>query len=105
MFDMQKMLKKAQEMQSKLSQVQDELAEMEVTGTAGGGLVTVTCNGKFEFKSVVIKPEALQGGAEELEDLVLAALKDATQKVLELTQQKMAGVTDGLNIPGLKLPF
>jgi DNA-binding protein YbaB len=63
----------------------------------------VVCNGKFEFKSVTISKEAA-GDAEMLQDLVLAALKDAAEKVNNSAEQKMSSLTSGLNIPGLKLP-
>ncbi|MBX2861244.1 MAG: YbaB/EbfC family nucleoid-associated protein [Vampirovibrio sp.] len=104
MFDIQKMMKQAQKMQAEMEKVQEEMANTEVTGTAGGGSVEVVCSGKHEFKSVKISPDAA-GDAEMLEDLILAALKDATQKVESLSEEKMSGIKSGLNMPGLKLPF
>ncbi len=101
-FDIQKMMKQAQKMQEQMATVQEELGHMEVTGSAGGGAVTVTCDGKGETKSVKISKEALED-VEMLEDLVLAAIKDASKKANDLAQEKMAGVTQGLKIPGM--PF
>lgn len=103
MFNMQQMMKQAQKMQDQMKQVQVEMENSEFTGTAGGGAVTVTCNGKYEFTKVALTNEAL-GDREMLEDLVLAALKDATGKVNSTMEQKMGAVTSGLNIPGLNLP-
>lgn len=102
MFDIQKMMKQAQKMQEQMSAVQDELATMEVVGSSGGGAVTITCDGQGNAKSVKISPDALDD-AETLEELVLAAIKDASQKTTDLTQSKMANVTNGLKIPGM--PF
>ncbi len=105
MFDIQKMMKQAQEMQGKMQKVQDELAVTDIEGSAGGGSVTVVCNGKVEFKSIKISPD-VAGDAEMLEDLILTALKDATDKATKMTEEKMQAVTGGLNIPGMpKLPF
>lgn len=102
-FDIQKMMKQAQKMQDDMNSVQAELERLEVQGSAGGGAVTVYCNGKQEFSRVKITKEALED-SEMLEDLVLAALKDANQKVADATRERMASVTAGLNIPGLNLP-
>lgn len=103
MFDIQQMMKQAQKMQDKMKQVQDELERTSFTGTAGGGAVSVTCNGKYEFTEVKISPDAA-ADAEMLEDLLLAALKDATGKVSKTMEEKMSDVTAGMNIPGMKLP-
>ncbi len=105
MFDLQKMMKQAQQMQTRMQEVQDELAAIDVEGTAGGGAVTVVCNGKMEFKSIKISPDAT-GETEMLEDLILTALKDASDKSTKMTEEKMKAVTGGMNIPGMpKLPF
>ncbi|MEB3287188.1 MAG: YbaB/EbfC family nucleoid-associated protein [Vampirovibrionales bacterium] len=104
MFDIQKMMKQAQKMQDQMQEVQKEMESRQFTGTAGGGAVTVVCNGKFEFLSVKISPEAAQD-AETLEDLMMAALKDATSTVSRTLEDEMKKVTAGMNIPGLKLPF
>lgn len=103
-LDIQKMMKQAQKIQQDMGQVQEELGKIIITGTAGGGAVTVTCNGKLEFTQVKISPEAA-GDPAMLEDLVLAAIQDATKKVNDITQEKMSSITNGLNIPGFKLPF
>ena len=105
MFDIQKMMKQAQQMQAKMQEVQAELEATEIEGSAGGGAVTVVCNGKLEFKSIKISPD-VAGNAEELEDLVLMALKDASDKAAKLAEKKMNDVTGGIKIPGMpKLPF
>lgn len=102
-FDLQKMMKQVQKVQSQMSSIQSELEEIEVTGTSGGGAVTVVCNGKLEFKSVKLTPDAIQD-LETLEDLFLSALKDANTQVAKLAEQKFSSVTSGLNIPGLSFP-
>jgi len=104
MFDLQKMMKKAQQMQDDMQKVQDELAATEIVGTAGGGKVLVKANGKHEFQGITIDPEVL-GDKDLLEDLIVTAMKDLNQKIAAITQQKMEKITGGLNIPGLKLPF
>jgi len=103
MFNMQQMMKQAQKMQDQMKGVQEEMERSEFTGTAGGGAVTITCNGKYEFISVKIKEDAM-ADRDMLEDLVLAALQDASNKVTETMEQKMSKITAGLNIPGFKLP-
>ena len=78
---MQNLMKQAQQMQAKLAEAQQQLEELEVTGTASGGLVQVTCNGKKSISSVSIKPEACDPDEPEmLEDLILAAINDAYAK-------------------------
>lgn len=103
MFNIQQMMKQAQKMQDQMKDVQTEMEGAEFTGTAGGGAVTITCNGKYEFTAVKIKEDAL-ADRDMLEDLVLAALKDVSNKVTDTMEQKMSTITAGLNIPGLKLP-
>jgi DNA-binding YbaB/EbfC family protein len=103
MFNIQQMMKQAQKMQDQMKDIQTEMERSEFTGTAGNGAVTVVCNGKYEFVSVKITPEGM-ADRELLEDLMLAALKDVSNKVTETMEQKMSKVTAGLNIPGLKLP-
>lgn len=101
------MLKQAQEMQTKMAEVQERLAAMEVEGTAGAGLVTVTISGKGEFKKVKIDPSLIDPDeAEVLEDLIVAAAGDAKAKVDETMQEEMSKLTGGLPLPpGMKLPF
>lgn len=98
-------MKQAQQMQENLRKAQEELASIEVTGNSGGGLVSVTMTCRHDVRRVAIDPSLLQDDKEVLEDLVAAAVNDAVRKVEDATQQKMAGLTGGLNIPGFKMPF
>lgn len=87
---MQNLMKQAQKMQQEMAKAQEELAETELTGSAGGGLVTVTVNGKNEFLGISIKPEAVDpDDVEMLEDLITAAMNDAREKAEELSKQKL----------------
>lgn len=98
-------MKQAQEMQENLRKVQEELAKHEVRGEAGGGLVAVTMTCRHDVKRVEID-DALTGDDKEvLEDLIAAAINDAVRKVEKTTQERMSGLTAGLNIPGLNLPL
>ena len=100
------MLKQAQQMQENLQRAQEELASLEVTGSAGGGVVTVTLNGQYLARGVSIDSGFIGGDREMLEDLVAAAINDAVRKVEELSRERMSGLTAGLSLPpGLKLPF
>lgn len=98
-------MKQAQAMQENLRKAQEELAHIEVNGSAAGGLVKVVMTCRHDVKRVNIDPELLKDDKEVIEDLVAAAMNDAVRKVEETTQQKMAGLTSGLGIPGLSLPF
>jgi nucleoid-associated protein EbfC len=99
------MMQKAQRMQENMQKVQEELAQMEVTGQAGGGAVKITLTGKFEARKVNIDPAVL-ADAEMLEDLMVAAINDAVGKANEESSRRMAAVTAGMPLPpGLKLPF
>ena len=98
-------MKQAQAMQENLRKAQEELATLEVTGTAGGGLVSVTMTCRHDVKGVQIDPSLMQDEKEVLEDLVAAALNDAVRKVEKLSQEKLSGLTAGMSIPGLNLPF
>ena len=99
------MMQQAQRMQDNLKRVQDELAVLEVTGSAGGGMVSVTLTGKMEVRRVHIDPSVL-GDAEMLEDLVTAAMNDAVNKANEESSKRMSAATAGMPLPpGLKLPF
>jgi len=99
------MMKQVQEMQSKMQDMQNELAEMEVSGQSGGGLVAVTLNGKGEMRSIKIDPSLLKPDeAEILEDLIVAATTDAKAKVDGVMQERMQSMAGGLPLPpGLKL--
>ena len=105
MKDMMKMLAKAQEIQGRMQQLQEELAGLEIEGQSGGGLVRVKLNGKMEARAVKIDPSLIKpDDAEMLEDLILAAFQDAKGKVETAMQEKMKDVTGGLPLPpGLKL--
>lgn len=105
MKDMFGMMKKVQEMQSKLGQVQAELEAMEVSGQSGGGLVQVTQTVKGQTKSISIDASLLKADEKEIvEDLLVAALNDARAKADQLTADKMGTLTAGLPIPpGMKL--
>ena len=101
------LMKQAQQMQQKMAEMQEQLASVEMTGMAGGGMVQVTLNGKGDVKKVkldkaVVDPEEV----EVLEDLLVAAFNDARQKVTAHTEAEMQKLTGGLTLPGgLKLPF
>jgi nucleoid-associated protein EbfC len=99
--NLQEIMKQAQQMQQQVAAAQAELADAEVSGTAGGGLVTVTFTGLGEAKSVKIDPTAVDpDDVETLEDLVLAALHNGAEAVRELTEQTMGPATGGLGLPG-----
>ena len=105
--DMSKMMKAAQDMQAKMAQMQDDLETMTVTGEAGAGLVKATATAKGELKSLDIDPSIFSGDDKEMvEDLILAAVKDAQARASERAQEEMAKITDGLGLPpGFKMPF
>ena len=105
-MDVMKMFQQAQQMQGKLAELQEELAKRTVTGSAGGGMVSVDADGKGMVKRVRIDPSLAAGGdVELLEDLVTVAVGDAQQKAAALGAEEMARLAGGLGIPGLKLPF
>ena len=101
------MLKQAQEMQSRMAELQARLAEIDMTGSAGGGMVTVTLNGKGEMKKVAIdKSLMIADESEVLEDLIVAATNDAKTRVEAFVSGEMSKLTGGLQLPpGMKLPF
>ena len=100
------LMKQAQEMQANMQKAQDEIASLEVTGESGGGMVKITMTGKHEVRRVSIDDSLLADDKDMLEDLVAAVINDATHKVEATTQERMAGLTNGLNLPpGMKLPF
>ena len=101
------LMKKAGEMQAKMQEMQEEAANAEVVGTAGGGLVTVTLSGKGEMRGLKVDPSLLkEEEAEIMEDLILAAHNDAKGKSEAAMQEKMQEMTAGLPLPpGMKLPF
>jgi DNA-binding YbaB/EbfC family protein len=102
MGDLGKLMKQAQEMQSKMARVQEDLAGREVEATSGGGMVTVRMNGKQDLLAIKINPEAVDPeDVEMLEDLLMAAMSEARRKAEELAQAEMAKVTGGMNVPGM----
>ncbi len=107
MADFMGMMKQAQQLQEKMQSLQTEIAAMEATGASGGGLVTVVVDGKGGMKSIRIDPSlAKPDEIEILEDLVVAATRDARGKAETLAEEKMRQLTAGLPLPpGLKLPF
>lgn len=102
-----KMLKQAQEMQSRVAEMQARLGAIEVVGQSGGGMITATVTAKGEVRSVKIDKALVDPNeVEVLEDLIVAALNDARGKAEQLTQEEMQKLTGGLNLPpGIKLPF
>ncbi len=105
-MDFLKMMKQAKELQSRMDQLQTELDELEVQGTSGGGLVTVTLSGKGDMRGLKVDPSLLKPEeAEILEDLVVAAFGDARRKAEGALAEKMKEATGGLQLPpGLNLP-
>ncbi len=100
------MLKQAQAMQENLQKAQEELADVEVVGEAGGGMVTVVMTGRHDARRVTIDRSLIGDDVEMLEDLVAAAVNDAVRKVEETTKGRLSDLTSGLNLPpGIKLPF
>lgn len=101
------MLKQAQELQAKMSEMQKQLEELEIEGISGGGMVRVTMSGKGELKTVKIDPELVKpDDVEMLEDLIVAAHGDAKKRLEEKMAEEMGKLTGGLNLPpGMQLPF
>lgn len=107
MKDLMGLMSKAREMQSKLANMQEDMANIEAVGQSGGGLVSVTLSGKSEMKALKIDPSLIKpDDAEILEDLILAAHNDAKAKVETIVQERTQELTAGLPIPpGMKFPF
>lgn len=100
------LMQQAQRMQEELKRAQEEIAKLEVTGSAGGGMVEITMTGRHEVRRVRIDRKMMGDDPEMTEDMVAAALNDAVNKVAEASQQKLGGVSSGMNLPpGFKLPF
>ncbi|MDH5711675.1 MAG: YbaB/EbfC family nucleoid-associated protein [Gammaproteobacteria bacterium] len=100
------MMRQAQKMQEDMKRAQEEIANMEVEGQAGGGMVKVVMNGRHELRKVEIDDSLMSDDKEMIEDLVAAAVNDAVRKVEQQSAEKMSSVTAGLNLPGgLNLPF
>ncbi len=100
------LMKQAQQMQERMQALQAELAQLEVTGEAGAGMVRVTLNGRHEARRVQIDPSVADEDRAVLEDLIAAAINDAVHRVERAQQEKAAGLAAGLGLPaGFKLPF
>ncbi len=100
------LMKQAQQLQANMQKAQAEIAAMEVTGESGGGMVKVTINGRHEARRVQIDPSVPMDDREMIEDLVAAAFNDAVHRLETASQEKMAGLMGGMNLPpGFKLPF
>lgn len=105
MADFMKLMQQAQQMQSRLQEIQDELEKQTVSATAGGGMVTVTADGKGQVTSVKIDPSIVSAAdVEMLEDLVTVAVREAQKKAAELAKTEMTKLTGGMDLP-FKLPF
>ncbi len=98
-------MKQAKAMQENMQKMQEELANLRVTGSAGAGLVEVTMTGRHDVVEVNIDDDVLSEDKSMLEDLLAAAVNDAVKKVEAANKEKMGGLTGGLNIPGFKWPF
>ncbi|EEB85280.1 YbaB/EbfC family nucleoid-associated protein [Roseobacter sp. GAI101] len=107
MGDMAKMMKAAQEMQGKMAQMQEDMHNIIVEGESGAGLVKATCTAKGELKTLDIDPSIFNGDEKEVvEDLILAAIKDAQTKATDRAQAEMSKLTEGMGLPAdMKLPF
>ena len=99
------LMKQAQAMQENRQKAQQELADTEVTGQSGAGMVEVVMTCRHDVRRVTLDPSLMSDDKEVLEDLVAAAMNDAVRKVEQVTQEKMGGLTAGFDIPGVKLPF
>ena len=106
MANMNNFVKQAQALQENMQKAQAEIANLEVTGESGGGMVKVVMTGRHEVKRVQIEPSVIAEDREMLEDLIAAALNDAVHRVESATQEKMSAAMGGLSLPpGVKLPF
>lgn len=101
------LMKQAQDMQARMQKIQEEIAQTEVTGESGAGLVKVTINGVHSCRRVEIDPSLLAVDEKEmLEDLIAAAYNDASRRLEDVQKEKMAQVTGGMSLPsGFKMPF
>jgi DNA-binding YbaB/EbfC family protein len=100
------LMQQAQRMQEDMKRAQEEIAKLEVTGSAGGGLVSVTMSGAHEVRKVTIDRQTFADDPEMAEDLVAAAINDAVNKVAQASRDRMGNVTAGMSLPpGFKMPF
>ena len=101
-MDINGIMKQAQQMQGKMAEIQEELAQKTVTGSAGGGMVSTSVNGKGELLGITIEKELITlDDVDMLQDLIVAATNDGLRKAKELGKSEMGRLTSGLNIPGL----
>ncbi|MBR4877018.1 MAG: YbaB/EbfC family nucleoid-associated protein [Rhodocyclaceae bacterium] len=99
------LMKQAQQMQANMQKMQEQIAQMEIEGQAGAGMVKIVMTGKHDVRRVSIDPSVMDD-REMLEDLIAAAVNDAVRRIESTTQEKMSSFTAGLNLPpGMKLPF
>ena len=100
------MMKQAQKMQEDMKKAQEEIANMEVEGQSGGGMVKVIMNGRHELRKVELDDSLMNDDKEMVEDLLAAAVNDAVRRIEQQSSERMSGVTAGMNLPGgMKLPF
>jgi DNA-binding YbaB/EbfC family protein len=101
------LMKQAQQLQANMQRAQAEIASLEATGEAGGGMAKVTMTGKHEVRRVALDASIISADDKDmLEDLIAAAINDAVQKVERMTQEKMSSLMGGMNLPpGMKMPF
>jgi len=100
------LMKQAQQMQAKMAKAQEELAQMEVTGESGAGMVKVTMTGSHNIRRVEIDESLMDDDKEMLEDLIAAAFNDSVRRVEEQNKEKMGALTGGMQLPpGMKMPF
>ena len=105
-MNLDQLMKQAQKMQENMQKAQEELGNIEVTGQAGGGMVSVDMSGKHEVKRVSIDDSLLGEDRDMLEDMIAAAVNDAVQRVEKTNKDKMSSLTAGMPLPpGMKLPF
>lgn len=104
--NMNELMKQAQAMQEKMQRMQEEVAQMEVTGESGAGLIKIVMNGRHDVRNVSIDNSLLTEDKEILEDLIAAAINDAVRKIESNSQQQMQKLTGGMQMPpGFKMPF
>lgn len=100
------LMKQAQQMQADMQKAQEEIANMQIEGQSGAGLVKVTMNGQHELVRVNIDDSLIGDDKDMLEDLIAAAVNDASQKLAEASKDRMSGLTAGIDLPpGMKMPF
>ncbi len=105
-MDMNSIMQQAQQMQQKMATIQEDLKATTATGTAGGGMVTVTANGKGEIIAIELEKEIISTDEQEmLQDLIVAASNDALRKIKAIGKEEMAKLTGGMNIPGISNMF